>query len=90
MDTTARGHKSPFIFDRIIIKLAGNQDRRKILDKFKFRQIRLIASELLALECRKKYFGHDSVIFYQIFIKLAGNADNDKISDEFKLDFWLV
>ena len=29
-------HASSFIFDRIIIKVAGNQDRHKSLDKFDF------------------------------------------------------
>ena len=30
-------HASSFIFDGIIIKIAGNQDRHKSLDKFRFR-----------------------------------------------------
>ena len=30
-------HVSSFIFDRIIIKVAGNQDRHKISDEFDFR-----------------------------------------------------
>ena len=30
-------HASLFIFDRIIIKVAGNQDRHKSLDEFDFR-----------------------------------------------------
>ena len=29
-------HASSFIFDRILIKVAGNQDRHKSLDKFNF------------------------------------------------------
>ena len=29
-------HASSFIFDQIIIKVAGNQDRHKSLDKFNF------------------------------------------------------
>ena len=29
-------HASSFIFDRIIIKVAGNQDRRKSSDEFDF------------------------------------------------------
>ena len=32
---------SSFIFDRIFVKLAGNQDRHKILDKFEFRSDRI-------------------------------------------------
>ena len=32
-------HASSFIFDRIIIKVAGNQDRHKSLDKFDFRPL---------------------------------------------------
>ena len=41
-------HASSFIFDRIIIKIAGNQDGQKILG-----QIRLLILELLAPEWRK-------------------------------------
>ena len=40
-------HASSFIFDRIIIKVAGNQDRQKSSDEFDFR---LLTLELLALE----------------------------------------
>ena len=32
-------HTSSFIFDRIIIKVAGNQDRHKSLDEFDFRPL---------------------------------------------------
>ena len=32
-------HDNLFIFDRIIIKVAGNQDRHKSLDKFDFRPL---------------------------------------------------
>ena len=32
---------SSFIFDRIFVKLAGNQDRHKILDEFEFRPDRI-------------------------------------------------
>ena len=42
-------HVSLFIFDRIIIKVASNQDRHKSLDEFDF------SLELLALEWRKFY-----------------------------------
>ena len=59
-------HASSFIFDRIIIKIAGNQDRHKSSDEFDFGpdqttnlkartslisgRIRLLTLELLALE----------------------------------------
>ena len=32
-------HASSFIFDQIIIKVAGNQDRHKSLDEFDFRPL---------------------------------------------------
>ena len=49
-------HASSFIFYRIIIKVAGNQDRHKSLDEFDFSgRIRLLTLELLALEWRKFY-----------------------------------
>ena len=48
-------HASSFIFDRIIIIVAGNQDRHKSLDEFDFGQIRLLTLELLALEWQKFY-----------------------------------
>ena len=47
-------HAGSFIFDRIIIKVAGNQDRHKSSDEFDVR-IRLLTLELLALEWRKFY-----------------------------------
>ena len=46
---------SLFIFDQIIIKVAGNQDRHKSLYEFDLGRIRLLALELLALEWRKFY-----------------------------------
>ena len=48
-------HASSFIFDRIIIKVAGNQDRHKRSDEFDFGRIRLLTLVLLALEWRKFY-----------------------------------
>ena len=48
-------HAGSFIFDRIIIKVAGNQDRHKSSDEFDFGRIRLFTLELLALEWRKFY-----------------------------------
>ena len=48
-------HASSIIFDRIIIKVAGNQDRHKNWDEFDFGRIRLLTLELLALEWRKFY-----------------------------------
>ena len=44
---------SSFIFDRIIIKVAGNQDRHKSSDKFDFGQDQTTHFEILALEWRK-------------------------------------
>ena len=36
-------HASSFNFDRIIIKVAGNQDRQKSLDEFNFRPLVFMA-----------------------------------------------
>ena len=41
-------HASLFIFDRIIIKVAGNQDRHKSLVKFDFGPNQITHFELLA------------------------------------------
>ena len=43
-------HASLFIFDRIIIKVAGNQDRHKSSTSLISGRIRLLTLELLALE----------------------------------------
>ena len=43
-------HASSFIFDRIIIKVAGNQDRHKSSVEFILGRIRPLILELLALE----------------------------------------
>ena len=48
-------HASSFIFDSIIIKVAGNQDRHKSLDEFDSGPIRILTLELLALEWQKFY-----------------------------------
>ena len=48
-------HASSFIFDRIIIKVAVNQDRHKSSDEFDFGPDELLTLELLALEWRKFY-----------------------------------
>ena len=48
-------HASSFIFDRIIIKVAGNQDRRKSSQELISGRIRLLALELFALEWWKFY-----------------------------------
>ena len=45
-----------FIFDRIIIKVAGNQDRHKAWMSLILGRIRLLTLALLALEWRKFYF----------------------------------
>ena len=46
-------HASSFIFDWIIIKVVGNQDRHKSSVKFDLGQIRPLILELLALEWQK-------------------------------------
>ena len=39
-------HVSSFIFDRIIIKVAGNQDRHKSLDEFDFEPVQATQFEV--------------------------------------------
>ena len=46
-------HASSFIFDRIIIRVACNQDRHKSSVEFDLGRIRSLVLELLALEWRK-------------------------------------
>ena len=60
-------HASSFIFDQIIIKVAGNQDRHKSLDEFVSGQIRLLTLELLALEWRKFYTFELEYLWGQLF-----------------------
>ena len=48
-------HASSFIFDRIIIKVAGNQDMHKSSDEFVSGRIRLLTLELLPLAWRTFY-----------------------------------
>ena len=46
-------HASLFTFDRIIMKVAGKQDKHKSLVEFDFGRIRPLILELLALEGQK-------------------------------------
>ena len=46
---------SSFIFDRIFVKLAGNQDSHKISDEFEFQLDRISHSELRAHKGRIKF-----------------------------------
>ena len=48
-------HASSFIFDRIIIKVAGNQDRHKSSDEFDFGPDQTTHFGVTALEWRKFY-----------------------------------
>ena len=48
-------HAGSFIFDRIIIKVAGNQERHKSSYELILGRIILLTYELLALEWRKFY-----------------------------------
>ena len=48
-------HASSFIFDRVIIEVAGNKDRHKSPDEFDFGPDQTTHFELLALEWRKFY-----------------------------------
>ena len=49
-------HASSFIFDRIIIKVAGNPDRHKSSVEFDLGRIRPLILGLLDLEWRKMFF----------------------------------
>ena len=84
---------SAFIFDWIFVKLSGNEDSHKISDGFDFKSVRILVSELLALELRNFFpwtYNEKNVentiapSFYRIIIKLAGKQDNHKSSNEFK------
>ena len=78
------GHNSTLIFDRIIIKLASNEDSHKISDKFEFFRIHSLTSELPTLKGQKKCYGHNSAFsFDRIVFKLADNEDRHKILDKF-------
>ena len=67
-------HSSSFIFESIILILAGNEDMHESLDEFKFwPDISATNSRVIAS------------IFYRIFFILAGNEDIHNISDEFEI-----
>ena len=50
-------HASSFIFDRIVIKIAGNQDRRKSSDEFDFGPLVSVAHLCLYSPPHKKWRG---------------------------------
>ena len=82
-------HASSLIFDRIIIKVAGNQDRHKSLDEFDFgpdQTTELAALKHLKISHRlimgKWCLNASSFIFDRIIIKVASNQDRHKSSDE--------
>ena len=73
-------HASSFISDRIIIKVAGNQDRHKSSVEFDFGPNQTTHFGLIM----GKYCLHATTfIFDRIIIKVAGNQDMHKSSDEF-------
>ena len=83
-------HASSFIFDQVVIKVAGNQDRHKSSDEFDFGSLVSMAHlyvfemgfDLGTLDSgeRSLPFG---LLVYQVIIKVAGNQDRHKSSDEF-------
>ena len=75
-------HASSVIFDRIIIKVAGNQDIHKNLVEFGFG---LNQTAHFGLKMGKWCLHASSFIFDRIIINVAGNQDRHKSSDE--LDF---
>ena len=90
-------HASSFIFDRIIIKIAGNEDRHKSSVEFDFGPnntthlgvtcpwVTKILHFWTWISLKEKWCLHlFSVVFYFILFILAGNKDMHKISDEFE------
>ena len=81
---------SLFIFDRIFVKLAGNQDSHKISHEFEFR-LNWISHFGVTCPCGQIKFSIDVlwclhlflVVFDLILFILAGNEDMHKVSDEF-------
>ena len=81
---------SYFIFESIILILAGNEDMHESLDEFKFqpdtatnsRVICPCASEKLMLNVVNTPGPH----FDRIFFIFAGKEDNHKVSTEFEID----
>ena len=82
--------KSDFIFDRIFVRLADNEDSHKILEAFYFGADRTIH---MGLTCplvshrhkMAKMLSRDDsdFIFDRLFIKLAEIEGRHKISDKF-------
>ena len=64
-----------FIFDRIFIKVAGNQARYKISDEFDFGPDRTVH---VGVTCPLT-----PSVFDRIFVRIAGYEDRHTISDEF-------
>ena len=69
------GHHSTFIFDQILVKLADNQDRHNIWDKFKFWPHSNIFFWVTCRWVQKKMKVH---IFNLIFVKHSDNNDRLK------------
>ena len=85
-------HAGSFIFDRIIIKVADNQDRHKSSDEFNlglwfpwpiymFFEMRF---DLGTLDSGERSLPFGLLVFGPILFILAGNEDMHKISDEFE------
>ena len=77
-------HASSFIFDRIIIKVAGNQDRHKSLDEFDFSGRIRLTWELLALEWQKFYTFELDYLWNQL-ARTGIKARTSLISDRIRL-----
>ena len=77
-------HLFSVVFDQIFFKLAGNEDRHKISDVFRFRPDQTTPYRVRCPWAGKWCPQTSSFIFDQIFVKLAGNQDRHKISDEFE------
>ena len=80
-----------YIFDQIFIRLTGNEDSHKILDKFDFGADRTIHLRVTCplvfhrLTVGKCCRADSDFISYWIFIKFADNEYRHEISDKFDL-----
>ena len=90
-------HLFSAIFGWVIVKLAGNEDRRKSLSGFQFGRGRTFHYRIirpwafpLTFEWGKWYLHRFSVTMNSVFIKLTGNEDMHKISDGFEFRSYLT
>ena len=79
-------HASSFIFDQIIIKVAGNQDRHKSLDEFDFGPVVSMAHlyvfemrfDLGTLDSGERLLPFGLLVRYSFFV--IRHSDSDRLS----------